>query len=395
MRKVLAVTLVLAACTSRASTCSSRGALLDLKAPAARQAAACMNAFGADLHAALPKTGNLFYSPASIAIAVDLMEQGASGRTRTEIDKVLHLPRAPLPLTRLWQTLASSKIPEIAIANRLYLDRSVAIEPSFSKLAPTTSVDFIHHAESARGQINAWVSERTHARIPELVAPNVLDASSRVVVANAVYFKGLWASAFDKKSTYDETFHAPHADAKVPMMHQTLPAAGLGDHAGAQVLELAYRADHGPSLSMIVVLPDEGTPLAAVEASYEKDGLQPFATAATSADEVEVTMPKMKMRTSFNLAAALASMGTTSAFGEQADFSRITRTERVEITDVIHKAYINVNEEGTEAAAASGIFAEKAAPPHSFVADRPFLFFIRDRASGLVLFVGRCVDPRA
>jgi serpin B len=390
------IALLLASCTPGARSCSARGvAPVALTSAEAHTAADSVDAFGAELHGALPKTGNLFYSPTSIAIALGMAERGASGATKAEMDKVLHLSGAPLAFAGIERTLSSSKSPEIAIADRLYADRSLRIEPAFEKLAPTETVDFVRDSEGTRGKINAWVSDRTHARIPELLAPGALDSGSRLVIVNAVYFKGAWATAFDRAATYDETFHAA-SDAKVPMMHKKL-TAGFGAHAGAHVLDMPYRHHDGPELSMVVVLPDDGTSLAAVEAAYEKEGLAPFVSAASSSDEVDVTMPKTKMRTTLDLKAVLVSMGMGSAFADSADFRGVTRTEPVKIAKVVHQAYVDVNEEGTEAAAATGVLQAKAAAAYGgpvFLVDHPFLFFVRDRASGLVLFAGRCVDPR-
>ena len=394
MRRILALALAVAACTPSTGNNSPRVPALDLTSAEARGAATSIDAFAADLHAALPKEGNLFYSPASVAIALGLAERGAGGATKAEMDKVLHLSGSPLASAGLEATLASSKSPEIGIADRLYLERSLAIDPAFAKIAPSEAVDFKHDAEGARRGIDAWVSDRTHARIPELIAPNVLDEDTRFVIANAVYFKGSWAHRFDATATSNETFHGD-ADESVPMMHATMDAR-LGAHDGAHVLELPYATDHGPVLEMTIVLPDATKGLADVEAAYEKEGLAPFVAATNDTDDVEVTIPKMKMTSSFELKDALVAMGMSTAFTDHADFSGITRTEPLKISRVIHQAFVDVNEQGTEAAAATAVVGVKAAAvmmPTQFRADHPFLFFVRDRASGLVLFAGRCAKP--
>jgi serpin B len=392
MRHFILAALVIVACTP--SSTGPSVAPINLTSAEAHIAADAVNAFGTELHAVLPKDGNLFYSPTSIAIALAMTEQGAAGQTKDEMDKVLHLTGNVPTYAALMSRLAASKSPEIAIANRIYTDKSLVIEPAFTKVAPIDGVDFLRDAESARGKVNAWVSDTTHTRIVDLIPPNVLDADTRFVIANAIYFKGSWATAFDAKSTRPETFHGK-TDTQAPMMHKAL-AAGFGAHSGAQVLELAYRHADGPELSMVVVLPEANHALADVEAAYVKEGLGAFASAASSADEVNVTLPKLKMTVELELGTALEALGMPLAFSNNADFTGITHTDPLKISKVLHKAYVDVNEEGTEAAAATAVIGVKATAIEvvpEFRADHPFLFFIRDRASGVVLFAGRCTDP--
>ena len=357
----------------------------------ARTAATSIDAFAADLHATMPKEGNLFYSPASIALALSMTEQGARGSTKAEMDKVLHAPPSAQTYAALASRFTSSKSPEIAIANRSYLEGSLAIEPDFAKVAPMETVDFIHHAEDARGKVNAWVSDKTKTRIPELIPPNALDKDTRFVLVNAIYFKGEWARAFQSSMTREDTFHGA-TDEKTKTMHGTIPAS-LGSHANAQVLDLAYKAKDGPELSMTVVLPEANHTLGEIEAAYEKEGLAPFVAGGETGD-VDVAIPKMKMSTSFELSEALKGLGMPLAFSNDADFTGITHAEPLKISKVIHKAYVDVNEEGTEAAAATGVIGVRATAVErvlSFHADHPFLFFVRDRGTGVVLFAGRYV----
>lgn len=359
----------------------------------ARSAAASIDAFASDLHAAMPKDGNLFYSPTSIALALSMTEQGARGDTKSEMDKVLHAPPSARTYAALAARYTSSKSPEVAIANRSYVDGSLAIDPDFAKVAPLESVDFIHQTEAARGKINAWVSDKTRTRIPELIGPNVLADDARFVLVNAIYFKGEWASAFDAKRTTDDTFHGK-TDQTTKMMH-TMTTAALGSHSGAQVLDLAYKQKDGPDMSMTVILPEANHDLAEVEAAYVKEGLAPFVSGGSDS-EVDIALPKMKMSTQLELSDVLKGMGMPLAFSNDADFTGITHTEPLKISKVIHKAYVDVNEEGTEAAAATGVVGVKATAvmmPAQFHADHPFLFFVRDRATGVVLFAGRFVTP--
>ena len=392
MRSIVLLAL-LAACTP-SQTGENVQPLVPTSAEA-RSAAASIDAFAGDLHAALPKDGNLFYSPTSIALALSMTEQGARGDTKTEMDKVLHAPPSAQTYAALASRYTSSTRPEVAIANRSYVDGSLAIDPAFAKVAPLEAVDFIHQSEAARGKINGWVSDKTRTRIPELIGPNILDKESRFVLVNAIYFKGDWAHAFDAKLTRDDTFHGK-TDQTTKMMHATMDTA-LGSHAGAQVLDLAYQQKDGPEMSMTVLLPEASHDLAEVEAAYVKEGLAPFVASAHEG-EVDVALPKMKMSTELELSDALKAMGMPLAFSNEADFTGITRTEAVKISKVIHKAFVDVNEEGTEAAAATGVVGVKATAvmmPQQFHADHPFVFFVRDRATGVVLFAGRFVTPAA
>ncbi len=390
MRSIVVLALV-AACTP-AQTGENVQPLNPTSADALT-AAASIDTFGADLHAVLPKDGNLFYSPTSIALALSMVEQGAHGPTKDEIDKVLHAPPSAQTYAVLASRYRSSKSPEIDIANRAYVDGSMAIDPSFTKVAMLETVDFIHDAEASRVKIDAWVSDKTKTRIPELIGPRVLDKETRFVLVNAIYFKGEWAHAFDAKATRDDTFHGK-TDQTTKTMHATLETA-IGSHDGAQVLDLAYKQSDGPEMSMTVILPEANHDLAEVEAAYVKEGLAPFVS-STNMNSVDVALPKMKMTTELELADALKAMGMPRAFSNDADFTGITRSEPLKISKVIHKAYVDVNEEGTEAAAATGVVGVRATAvvmPQQFHADHPFVFFVRDRATGFVLFAGRYVTP--
>jgi serpin B len=386
---------------SACAACSANGTHLaspiDLASPGAHAAAESIDAFGRELHARLPKDDNLFYSPTSVAIALAMAEQGARGQTKAQLDAVLHLKAGSnATYSGLQARLDAARDPALAIANRIYADGRLAIEPSFAQVAPTDTVDFVHDAEGARARINAWVSGGTHERIPELLAPRTVDGSTRLVLVNAVYFKGAWATAFDPRLTRPDVFHGA-SDVQVPMMHQAL-SGSLGSHGGGAVLDLPYRSDDGPSVSLVIVVPEEGRTLADVESAYEREGTLAFVSAASPMAEIDVTLPKLKMNVELRLREMLGAMGMPLAFSDQADFSGITRTEPVAISEVIHKAFVDVNEEGTEAAAATGIVAKAGGPPTplpQFRADRPFLFFLRERDSGVVLFAGRCVDPRS
>ncbi len=408
MRSLLAVSalsLALACKPATAPTPPAADVNFSLSSPDAKAAADSINAFGADLHGAIAsQDGNLFYSPASISIALAMTEGGARGPTKDEMDKALHLPpNVQATYAGLLAKLGTSKSPELSIANRLFGDKALHLDPAFVKStndyygAPVESVDFRHDAEGARVRINDWVASTTKDRIRDLVAPMVLNKDSRLVLTNAIYFKGKWARAFEKRSTYDAVFHAK-SDESVPTMHETLDAK-LGEHDNAQVLDLDYKGEgQGLKLAMTIVLPKDVHGVGEVEKAYTSEGIAPFVASEAMTSDVDVALPKFRATLSMELAETLSRMGMKLAFDDHADFSGISPSDPLKISNVIHKAFVDVDEQGTEAAAATAVVMATATaaptPGPTFIADHPFLFFIRDTESGAVLFAGRLADPK-
>lgn len=379
--------------------------------PATRNAvAASINAFAVDLHHALAsKPGNLFVSPASIAIAFAMTHAGAKGDTAAELAKVFHfgdgadLHAGMGAMLAHWDA-ASTDGPELEVANRLYGDKTVAFEPAFLDVtgkafhAPLESVDFIGAAEAARQDINGWVATRTHDKIKDLLPEGGVDNSTRMVLVNAVYFKGRWDQPFEEFATKDGTFHGGKGDAQVKMMKQVEHfRLGAAAEAKARVLVMGYFG----SYSMVVVLPDAKDGLAAVESALTPELLAGWIGAA-KVERVDLALPKFRIEPagSLSLRPVLEGLGLRTAFdASKADFTGMApASAQLMISDAFHKAFVDVNEAGTEAAAATAVaMAAGAAPPSeppvAFVADHPFLFFIRDDESGAILFMGRLIDP--
>jgi serpin B len=254
-----------------------------------------------------------------------------------------------------------------------------------------TQIDY-GDEEAARHTINSWVEERTESRIKDLIAPGVLDRWTLLVLVNAIYFKGEWTSQFDGNLTGEAPFWvASDSQVQVSMMTQKHDFR-VGEVDGLQILELPYAGD---DLSMIVLLPKEMDGLAKLEGSLTVENLDGWTKVLTKT-EVEVSLPRFELSFPFRLDDTLKSMGMLDAFSDQADFSGMDGTRELSIGAVLHKAFVAVNEQGTEAAAATAVIMQLKAlsfPSVVFRADHPFFFLIRENGTGSILFIGRVIDP--
>jgi serpin B len=380
--------------------------------PAGKPAAAAVvkggNEFAFDLYAKLrSQKGNQFFSPYSISTALAMTYAGARGQTADEMARTLHftLGRDKLPpafAALLQQTRGDPKRGyQLDVANALWGQKDYGFLPDFLRTTQTyygaglREVDFAA-TEQARRTINRWVEEQTHDKIKELIQKGILSANTRLVLTNAIYFKGDWAVRFDKKQTFAEAFHlAPGKTVQVPMMHLTAHFR-YGGGEDFQALELPYGKG---DLSMLVLLPKEVGGLPALEKKLSADWLAGLLGRLRNG-EVVVSLPKFRLTRDYGLAKILAAMGMPTAFqAGKADFSGMVGSrEKVFISAVIHKAFVDVNERGTEAAAATAVVvdAAPAEPPARmlFRADRPFVFLIRDNRTGSILFLGRVSNPK-
>jgi len=256
-------------------------------------------------------------------------------------------------------------------------------------------VDFEGNVEGSRKIINSWVEDNTKGIIKDLIKHGVLKTGTKIVLTNAIYFKGIWTSPFPKENTRPGDFRV-NRDQKVKtlMMEQTGDFHYM-ESQGVKALDLPYA---GKMLSMIVILPVEDVPPFKVDALMSSSGLDKLVNDLIRSGivRVHVKLPKFKASSEFDLARTFSQMGLSQAFGINADFSGMTDHKGFFIGNVIHKAYIDVNEEGTEAAAASSVIMMKAVHMHSeFIADRVFMFLIRDNRTGSILFMGRIANPEA
>ncbi|HOX55486.1 MAG TPA: serpin family protein [Candidatus Paceibacterota bacterium] len=364
------------------------------------------NAFALDLFGQLKaEPGNLFFSPYSISTALAMTYAGARGETEKQMARVLHFAEdqrafhaAFGQLQRELDSAGRQKGVELSIANALWAQKGYPFLRAFLRIAKdnyeasVAQADFKTAAEAARGEINRWVAQRTKYKIQDILESGSVDAVTRLVLVNAIYFKGAWAKQFDKAGTSPNPFHLTSSRrVDVPLMHHQDNVKYM-ENEDFQAVELPYT---GGTLSMVILLPRQIEGCGQLE-----DRLTPALLADTlkqmREQKVEIYLPRFKLESSFKLNSTLASMGMTDAFGMQADFSGMDGTKNLFISAVFHKAWGEVNEEGTEAAAATAVVATvKSVAPRlpSFRADHPFIFFIRDTRSGSLLFLGRLADP--
>jgi serpin B len=374
-----------------------------------------LNFLGAGLYAELSRDGgNLALSPYSVGVALAMTRNGARGRTLEEMTEVLGLVGPDRlngglnALTARVESFAGTQRrqdgteAEIALraANTLFGEATTTFEPEFlDELAREygaglQAVDFRREFEEARLAINDWTAERTEGRIEDLVPEGVLNELTRLVLVNALYLKAPWEQTFDKELTENRDFHLlDGSTVQVPTMGLQTRAGWLGAGDGWQALRMPYA---GQALAMTIVLPDEGR-LADVEAAVA-DGELPTMLDAGFPQEVAISLPRWTFRTQAPLEETLSAMGMVTAFDEtEADFSGMTAEERLFVAAVLHQTFIAVDEEGTEAAAATAVVMEAESMPQyvPFTADRPFLFVIHDVEHGTPLFLGRVADPRS
>lgn len=369
------------------------------------------NQFAFDLYGKLrEKEGNLFFSPYSISTALGMTYAGARGETAKEMENVL---RFPLPQEKLHSAFADiikevngdgrNRGYELSVANSLWAQKDLELRTDFVKLtkdhyrAGMYQVDYVQDAEGARKTINAWVEKETNDKIQELLKPRMVSELTRLVLVNAIYFKSLWKHEFNEKLTKQEPFFlAPDKKTDVALMHQECTTNYYrGDQF--QLLELPYQ---NYALSMLILLPNKVDGVAALERDLTNEKLAGWLEKMKTY-KVTLTLPKFKVTSEFILNQQLEKMGMTSAFkAGSADFSGMTSKERFVISRVIHKAYVDVNEKGTEAAAATAVVVDGGGGPSpegkvEFRADHPFIFLIRDNKTGSILFQGRVTDPTA
>ncbi|XP_030302272.1 leukocyte elastase inhibitor isoform X1 [Calypte anna] len=353
--------------------------------------------------------GNIFFSPVSVSAALAMVLLGARGNTETQMVKTLHFDEVEDIHSRL-QTLTmdinrSNTSYLLRLANRLFGEKSYSFLPDFltnvQKLygADLATVDFLQACDEARKEINQWVEEKTEGKIPNLLSEASVNNMTRLVLVNAIYFKGNWAEKFEEANTTDMPFRLNKNERKtVKMMYQKKKFEfGYFPEEKLRVLELPY---DGRELSMLILLPDDSeddsTGLQQLEKQLTLEKLQEWTSPEKLySTDVHVHLPKFKLEESYDLKSDLAAMGLLDVFdSDKADLSAMSGARDLFLSKVVHKAFVDVNEEGTEAAAATaGIANFCMAIEEDFNADHPFVFFIRHNPTQSILFFGRCASP--
>jgi len=418
LRHVLLVRVVLLLAATCASPVLAKGAGGKVR-PAAEAGLTSLaegnNAFACEMYQHLAaKPGNHFFSPYSISMALGMTYAGAEGDTEAQMAKVL---RFSLPENRVhasFKKLGDSLNPggkerpyQLSVANALWGQKGYKFLDPFLGVVNRDyggglrGVDFAGNTEEARKTINTWVEDQTQEKIKDLIPRDLLTPAVRLVLTNAIYFKGDWASQFDKKQTSEQRFSLATPKGfrglvprvRVPMMRQK-GKFGYLETPTMQVLEMPYE---GGDLAMMILLPRDGytESLVGVEKSLSAENLKKWASSLRQ-QEVVVSLPRFKTAGSYGLKKALVSMGMTDAFSDAADFSGMDGTKDLFISAVLHKAFVDVNEEGTEAAAATAVVMQLKGISRLMVfkADHPFLFLIRHERTGSVLFMGRMMNPK-
>jgi serpin B len=364
--------------------------------------------FAAEMYRLMTETGgNVFFSPYSISSALAMTYAGARANTAREMSEALHFPEGQGELHSGFQSLNSrfenirkSGTLQLTVANALWIQTGYRLLPEFTGInqdyyaAHLYRVDFIKDPNASRLRINGWVEDKTRGKIKDLLAPSVIKDLTRLVLTNAIHFLAKWARKFDPNDTQTLDFWVtPKRGVKVAMMSQDsfFPYQEYDSH---QVLEMPYQ---GGRLSMFVCLPKKIDGLEELEEQLNLGTIKEWMSRHPSR-QIKVFFPKFKSTGEYSLKDYLTALGMKDAFTDKADFSGIEPKKELKIDAVIHKTFIDVDEVGTEAAAATAVVMEvQSALPQpeipEFRADHPFLYFICDNQTGTILFMGRMVDP--
>ncbi|MGB3477525.1 MAG: serpin family protein [bacterium] len=351
------------------------------------------------------KDSNIFFSPYSISIALTMTYEGAKGQTAKEMQSVLHIPEDAnvrrANVARIYNKInKKDKKYKLSTANALWAQKDYSFLKEYTDNVEkyyggkVTNLDFIRESEKSRQIINKWVEDQTNNKIKDLIPQGVLNAYTRLVLTNAIYFKGTWVKQFDEKDTKEDDFRIDSSNTvKVPMMRLIGNDVkfNYAETDEIQILEMSY---HGKDVSMLIILP-KGNDLANIEKSITLEKLSEWKNMLNE-QRVDIFIPKFKFETKYFMAKALSDMGMPTAFGSTADFSGMDGTRDLFIQNVIHQAFVEVNEEGTEAAAATGVvMGLTSVGPRIpiFRADHPFIFIIQEIETGNILFLGRVSDP--
>ncbi len=363
------------------------------------------NQFAFKLYFKLVKTeaGNVFYSPYSIFSSLAMTYEGARGKTAEEMKTVFNFPESSVlrpNFAAIYNRInKAAEEYELRTGNALWTQKDYPFLEEYLKAVEkyyggkASALDFIHEAEKSRETINAFIEEQTNHKIKDLIPPGLLNELTRLVLTNAIFFKGDWKVAFNESLTVEEDFWiTPDRSVKVQMMHMRpnetvrFNYADIGD---LQILELPYK---GGNVSMLIILPEN---IEAAESSLTAEKLEEYKAQMKEERLDEICLPKFEIETKYFMQETLSNLGMPTAFTGEADFSGMAGGRDLFISEVIHQAYVKVDEKGTEAAAATAVVMRLTAVPETkiFRADRPFLFIIQEKETGAILFMGRISNP--
>ncbi|XP_027754910.1 ovalbumin-like [Empidonax traillii] len=361
---------------------------------------------------------NIFYCPLSMMAALAMVYLGARGNTEYQMEKVLHFDKIAglgsiqtkcgksvnihLLFKEILSDITAPKANySLHIANRLYAEKTSAILPIYVKCvkklyrAGLETVNFKTASNQARQRINSWVKNQTNGRIQEFLEPGSVDLHTVLVLVNAIYFKGIWRSAFKEEDTREVPFSVTEQDSRpVQMMFQNSTfKVGRVAADKIKVLELPYTSEE---LSLLVLLPDDISGLEQLENKINFDKLTEWTSSSVMEEKrVKVYLPRMKIEEKYNLTSVLTALGMTDLFSPSANLSGISSAENLKISEAIHEAYMEVTEEGTEATGPAVVTEDiqDSSESEEFRADHPFLFLIRHNPSNMILFFGRYCSP--
>jgi serpin B len=411
--------LAVAACASPVSASELKSDKPRETAPAASQSEVATqvdgnSALALNLYQVLKDAeGNLFYSPYSISEALAMTYGGARGETEKQMQAALQFKLAQDKLHPAFNSLdielakrgkgaqgADNAGFRLHVVNAIWGQQGFKFTQQYLDLlaqnygAGLRVVDYVKDAEKSRQTINQWVSDQTENRIKDLLPEGSINQLTRLVLTNAIYFNAAWQSQFQKNATADGQFTLLNGSKVTVQMMKQMKSFAYAEGPNYQAVELPY---DGNELSMVILLP-VADQFKAFEAALNSQQVKGIVQSLKS-NEVDLTMPKFKVESEFNLKKALSSLGMPVAFSEtEADFSGMDGQKDLHISDVVHKSYVTVDEKGTEAAAATGVVVGTTAMPaktYQVTLDHPFIFFIRDIQTGTILFTGRVANPAA
>jgi serine protease inhibitor len=363
------------------------------------------NTFALELYGKLKsKEGNLFFSPYSVSSCLGMVYAGARGETEKQMANTLHFSTNQTAVHAgfgaLQKELNEKAGATLKVANALLVQKGLPFDKDFLDCITQTyqafpmQFDFRTQAQLASDELNRWVAERTEGNIQKIMGPEQMGGNAGLMVANAMYFKGKWADPFSEEQTKPIPFDLANGGTVTAQMMGKSAYFGYFENSELKALELPYA---GRKLSMVVLLPNYRQGLATLESTITTDKVSAWVGLMQDKDVI-VQLPKFKMEKEFDLTGPLGELGLRDALCSKADFSGISGSDHLYISEVLHTSFVEVNEKGTEAAAVTsvrtimiGIGLEE--PPKKFIADHPFLFVIRDNDTGSILFMGRVMDP--